>query len=909
MRKHNSIIFAAIILVGLVHNLTLLAAPPHPETVARLQAEGKLQEYINMIASARERGVDAPEAPRVKSTLTTAIEFDTINVAVLLVDFSDHPWSTGYVTPNTAAFDSILFSQNRLNPTGSMTEYFQEVSYNKLFVTGTVFGVYRMPQTYAFYVNGEGGTGSTYPNNSRGLVVDAVTTANNAGVDFSLFDTWGQLGISDGYVDAVLIVHAGYGAEGTGAATDMHSHKWELGPYMQTIDGVHINVFTVQPEEYYGLRQASPIGIFCHEFGHVLGLPDLYDIDYIPETSKGLGKWSLMSSGVYLAQGKVPAQLDAWCKIYAGFVDPIEVSANLIGAPIPQVESNATIYKLWRQDVYGDEYFLVENRQKTGFDAYLPGEGLLIYHVDDGATFPNIDVNHYHVALEQADGLRQLELHATNEGDVYDPFPGGFNRRSFDDHSVPSSRAYDGSITQVSVWDISDSDSLMTANLDVSWSRPYFSMDSVKFADADLSGQMDLGENIRFYFFLRNDWMASQDVSITLSGQDVAYSFITPSVYFMNLPGDGTATNNLALPIELTIPSDIDPIYDTFRVSIVADGGSHQALFAFEKQIGQARILVVDDDHGGIYDTVLVRDLYRRRIPADVWSTQLNGSPLGVIMSLYPSVYWMTGDTATDLFLPAEIEAMKYYMDHNGSFCLTGQSLLKELEVDDSAFVADYLKCRYLGWNHSNVHIGVDGNQVFEGTEFEYYGWHSQIWNLSETLTPINGGKAAFRYNYGSGYTGVTYHGAYKLVFLDFGYEAIDVLDYPRQPRDTLLGRILTFFRTDFVTDISDTEPDNNLPAAFDLFQNYPNPFNPVTTIKYAVGPGENRGSGRTLLKIFNILGQEVITLVDREETPGEYSVRWEGTDNRGQGVAAGIYFYRLERGDSNQTRKMILLK
>jgi hypothetical protein len=108
--------------------------------------------------------------------------------------------------------------------------------------------------------------------------------------------------------------------------------------------------------------------------------------------------------------------------------------------------------------------------------------------------------------------------------------------------------------------------------------------------------------------------------------------------------------------------------------------------------------------------------------------------------------------------------------------------------------------------------------------------------------------------------------------------------------------------------DVDDGRTHAALPMNFDLHQNYPNPFNPSTTISYTLRPTSGR-LPRTTLSIFNLLGQQVVMLVDKVQLPGAYNVQWDGSSKSGQQVATGIYFYKLSRGADSQSRKMILLK
>ncbi len=99
-----------------------------------------------------------------------------------------------------------------------------------------------------------------------------------------------------------------------------------------------------------------------------------------------------------------------------------------------------------------------------------------------------------------------------------------------------------------------------------------------------------------------------------------------------------------------------------------------------------------------------------------------------------------------------------------------------------------------------------------------------------------------------------------------------------------------------------------NAPESFDLVQNYPNPFNPTTTIRFAV-PSELEGAAHATLKVYDLSGREVKTLINEAMSPGEYSVDWDATNNEGEKVAGGVYLYRLVAGDYTATKKMILMK
>jgi hypothetical protein len=136
-----------------------------------------------------------------------------------------------------------------------------------------------------------------------------------------------------------------------------------------------------------------------------------------------------------------------------------------VAITMTDVKTSNTVHRLWKNGTGGNEYFLLENRQQTGFDASLPSGGLLIWHVDD-AQQTNTDENHYKVALMQADGKRDLEQNV-NRGDAGDPYPGASNNRTFNATSNPNSKSYGNADSCVAVTGISASGPSMTMQIQV----------------------------------------------------------------------------------------------------------------------------------------------------------------------------------------------------------------------------------------------------------------------------------------------------------------------------------------------------------------------------------------------------------------------------------------------------------
>ena len=406
----------------------------------------------------------------------------TANIPVILINFNNT--TTTYTSSD---FNNLLFGTGNY----SMKDYYSEVSYGKFTVSAGPGGViewYTAARDHDYYGENDTQGLDMFPGT---LVREAVIVADNNGFNFAPYDNDG-----DCYVDMVMIVHQGSGEESvSGLPADIWSHTWNLNDayYYWSSNGgeyttddacpqggyIKVNVYTVQPEKLGS--NIMTVGVFAHEFGHVLGLPDLYDTD---SSSEGIGRWSLMAGGGWnytTVYGDRPAHPDAWSKYYLGWVTPAEVSGTLINKYITQAVTAADVYRLGNGTPASGEYFLIENRQKTGFDAGLPGAGLLIWHIDGGWISSALNLNtvndsecypdgpscnayHYGVALVQADNSYDMEK-GNNDGDEGDPYPGTGNNTLFRDTSLPDSNFYNGTPSNVSITNISASSNTMTATL------------------------------------------------------------------------------------------------------------------------------------------------------------------------------------------------------------------------------------------------------------------------------------------------------------------------------------------------------------------------------------------------------------------------------------------------------------
>ena len=375
-----------IFVVTFLCTISYAQMPPHPSLLKKIKLKEQAAPYVlDNLNLVKSKGIDQPwTSPglemqqNIKQNIISrsfgpqAVPSGNWKALVILVKFSDKSSQV-----NADYYDNLLFGQS----TGTLHNFYEKVSYGSLDIITvnlpSSIGWTTAPQTYSYYVNGQNGTGS-YPNNSQKLVEDIVNLVNSQ-IDFSQYDNDG-----DGYVDALFIIHSGPGAEYTGNDNDIWSHAWATST-PQNLDGVKVYHYSIEPE-YWIQPGDMTCGVFAHEMGHAaFGLPDLYDTDY---SSEGLGNWSLMAGGSWNGPshlGSSPALPDAWSHFQMGYLNPTIVSSNISGQAINNVENSPEAYFL-QNSLGGTEYFLVEKRQQTGYDMYLPGNGLCIYHIDNSVN-------------------------------------------------------------------------------------------------------------------------------------------------------------------------------------------------------------------------------------------------------------------------------------------------------------------------------------------------------------------------------------------------------------------------------------------------------------------------------------------------------------------------------------------
>ncbi len=911
--------------IGLLAMILLLQPVPaaaltiSPELRAKLQANGAWEEFSRTFGAWHEKLANQPAAINMQNVLakpTGAGAQKTIRVCVLLVDFSDNPASGGAQANITAStVDQILFSQG-VTQYGSMTDFYLESSYGQFLVDGDVFGWFRMPKTYAQYAGTGSGLQDAEPN-ARTLTKDAIIAADPT-VNFAPYDN-----DADGFVDAVFVVHAGPGAEETGSKSQVWSHRWSTAGPVPTGDGKAVFNYIAVPEEVLG--GALRVGVYAHEFGHILGLPDLYDIN--PNSSApGLGNWSMMAGGSWNNAQRTPAQFDGWCKhvldsLHGSFGKTIEVTGNLSNVVLNAAVNDSIRYRIKVPGGNGKEYFIIENRQRVGFDAYIPGSGLMILHCDDNLYGSNNQLanGHWRISLEQADGANNLE-YSNNSGDVNDLFPGQAGTYfEWTDLTSPSTESWYGTPHQISVWDIRHDlgNKTITCNLDVTYSRTNMLLMNSNFSDAT-SGNgnqvFDKGETIQLSYSFFNAWKSATGVKVSLRST-------TPGITMLNgtqIIGTVSSgqTINSTTPLTFSISPNITPINADFALDIITTVPPDTFTTNYRKFVGGVEILVVDaDDSPALEDrSALVRAaLDSLSLPYAYWDIGSQNTP-GTPELNYRYIIWYTGNFRTTLsqaINASEVAFLRNYLDQGGRLYINGQDIAERLaQTADSTFARDYLGVRYLSDYEPLDVMGVAGNPVSDNLRLRIRGGGAAANQIDcDVLEVLPGADRVFDFAVGStlfGVAGSIYarpNGS-RVVFTSFGLEAVSstMTAQGYATRSEYLGRVLSFLDDNVSTDADDYVDVRPLPFDFQLNQNYPNPFNPTTQISFTINP---RAVGEPLtLDVFNVLGQHVARLRDETAQAGTQTLEFDAS-----ALSSGVYFYRLQVGVESQNRKMVLSK
>lgn len=379
---------------------------------------------------------------------------------VVLVAFSDLP----FTVPNARlAFSSLLnqtgYSAN--GATGSVHDYFYENSCGAFDPQFDVYGPVTVSKSQAYY----GGHSSTAKDSYVAEAFNEACKILDPAVDFSRYDTDG-----DGYVDNVFFYFAGHNEAEGGGENTIWPHSTSLTSYNCRCDGVRVYRYACS-SEYRGSSGSTMCGIgtFCHEFAHVLGLPDFYDTDYAENGSAAtLGTYSLMSNGNYNNSGRTPPYLNIMERNILGWSSGPEEWTESGRKTVAPIQDNIACYTPTTTE---NEWFIYETRTGTGWDSFV-GKGLLIYHLDRstvhyvGGASASYRWNNRNKINAYADHPGFYIVQARGSAAQY-PFGGSSNVTSFTDATTPGTIDWDGICTGYNLTDIHFDGSRTTLNLTV----------------------------------------------------------------------------------------------------------------------------------------------------------------------------------------------------------------------------------------------------------------------------------------------------------------------------------------------------------------------------------------------------------------------------------------------------------
>ena len=370
---------------------------------------------------------------------------------VVLVEYQDVKFT---IDNPHQAFHDLLNKEgySKSGAKGSAADYYKENSNGLFTPTFDVFGPITLPHDRKYYGENTTGGQDVHP---ELMAVHACEILDDE-VDFTEYDR-----DNDGFIDNVYVFYAGQGEASSSIEETVWPHSWDIyeGTNQKNyFDGVMLNHYACSNElNYY--NQMEGIGTFCHEFNHVLGFPDLYATKYTTSFTPGL--WTIMDQGSYNNDGYTPPFLTVYERYFFGWLEPVEIGLEAATHTLNHIaDYEGFIVRTAKEN----EYFLLENRQKKGWDEYIPGHGMLIWHIDYNETVweynrVNNNPKHQYVDIEEADNRQDTR---TLDGD---PFPGSKGITEFTDDTAPSMRPWSNERLRKPITDITETDGVISFHI------------------------------------------------------------------------------------------------------------------------------------------------------------------------------------------------------------------------------------------------------------------------------------------------------------------------------------------------------------------------------------------------------------------------------------------------------------
>ena len=381
------------------------------------------------------------------------MDYDRFRGLIILINYSDQQFSMNNPgnfyddMVNTPNYTGYTLNGRQVRMTGSVRDYFYDNSAHIFDPTFDVVGPVNLNYS------------CTDPHSTSNAteIFEAALRAADPIVDYNDYDVDG-----DGYVDMVFFLVAGYSANYSGNNDDyLWPHMYYLY-WTPPLDGVGFGLYACSTEiagwEGYW-ADVNGIGTFCHEFGHVLGLPDLYDTDYSGSggESRNPGDWPIMAGGSGSNFGRNPVGYSLYERYALGFTSPVLISEEGTYTMQALDESNVG----FRLNTPNDkEFFLIENRQAGKWDKYLPGHGMLVARVDstnERIWMSNeVNCNPKHMYYE----LLRASYKGSDSGS--DPFPGTEGVTELNNFTSPGLLTWDNMFNKYAISNIAESNKIVT---------------------------------------------------------------------------------------------------------------------------------------------------------------------------------------------------------------------------------------------------------------------------------------------------------------------------------------------------------------------------------------------------------------------------------------------------------------
>ena len=400
------------------------------------------------------------------------------------------------------------------------------------------------------------------------------------------------------------------------------------------------------------------------------------------------------------------------------------------------------------------------------------------------------------------------------------------------------------------------------------------------------------GSSSNLVLTLENQGLPVLNLEGSLSSEDPDVSVPYNLIHFGDV-GFMEEFSNENEPVQVYLDSAAASHWASFQLNLAWDGGDTS--LNFDIPVGAPNILLVDDDGGALGDTVASIVLDSLEMVYRHWDVSTQGVPSD--LEDYEAVIWRCGH-ATSTLDQAEIDTLTNFLDGGGRLFISGTNIASDLQ--GAIFLSNYLHLDFNGETGSPVVQGVPGDPIGDGLSM----FLSSLPADQDQVLPVSGGIECFNYFTGQP-CGIWFEGDYKVVTFSFAFEDIQWHPSFNDPPE-VIASVLDWLEVG----VGVSRPESSMPLEFSLSQNYPNPFNPTTTISFDLPE-----ASRVKLAIYNMMGQEVATLVNGIQPAGHQNAIWEGKSDSGIPLASGLYFCRLQAEglssgkDFTRINKMLLLK